>query len=68
MKASQFFIIFFRSTNLFRVAINVGLPLLAFRVCKWVSMNWGMLVIVTPAASRIGSVGKVMPAKYVSSS
>ena len=48
--------------------MNVGFPLLAFSVFKWLSMNLGRSVIVTPAVSRIGSVGKVMPAKNVSSS
>lgn len=31
-------------------------------------MNFGRSVIVSPAVSRMGSVGKVMPVKYVSSS
>ena len=31
-------------------------------------MNLGRSVIVTPAVSFIGSVGRAMPAKYVSSS
>jgi hypothetical protein len=59
---------FFISNNRFRVSMNVGLPLFALIVFRWLSINRGRFVIVTPAVSRIGSVGKVIPAKNGSSS
>jgi hypothetical protein len=50
--------------NHFRVAMYVWFSLYAFRVFRWLSMKWGRFGIVSSAGSRIGLVGRAVPAKY----
>ena len=52
----------------YRKGRKVSLPLLAFIVERWVSINHRRFVIITIAVSRTGLVGIVMPGKYFSSS
>ena len=58
-----FYTIFFNSLNLFMYGEKVRLPLFAFTVAKWLSMNREQFVIVLHLFSFTGWVGSAIPAK-----